>query len=274
MVTKVYRAALSRARDEGLGERWERLSGAQVVAIPDSAVNGQCYDPPAYDTLRQPWRKMFVGSLEYPIGTLGIEIDAVEARSHLPGSIESGNELLVGLVHRVSFVYALYTFVGHDPAQLIASTFVGVDSHLRPDPVFISAGISPWVDTDNGKGYVVNAGIGYWSFGVSLLNCSNIETVDRTMPRPRRSDGRPRPPIEWKDVVVRTGARSTRPISRADGSDHVRLHAVRGHFKTFDERSLFGKLKGRYWWEQHVRGDVAKGVVAHKTYRLPGGARP
>ena len=33
------------------------------------------------------------------------------------------------------------------------------------------------------------------------------------------------------------------------------LHICRGHFKTFtDIAPLFGKLRGTYWWADHIRG--------------------
>lgn len=45
------------------------------------------------------------------------------------------------------------------------------------------------------------------------------------------------------------------------------LHICRGHFKDYRERGLFGKLKGRYWFPQHMRGDVEVGVV-EKRYNV------
>jgi len=269
--SKVYRAALERARRDKRDDRIARLAGAQVVSVPIAAVEGQCYDPPAYDLLRQPWKKMFAAADDWSIGTLGVEHSAADMRMSIRGTPEETNQQLVNLLWRVSNLYVLYTFVGTDPATLIASTFVGVDSSWRPDPVFISATDEVW-QSERGKQYL-NAGIGLWSFTVSLLNCSNIATVNRTFARPRRTDGRERPAVEWKDVVVRVGRTATRALSAGDGSEAVRLHAVRGHFKTFDAHALFGKVKGRYWWEQHVRGDAARGVIMHDTYKV-GRERP
>lgn len=37
--------------------------------------------------------------------------------------------------------------------------------------------------------------------------------------------------------------------------------------KNFDDKPLFGKLKGTYWWNPHVRGTEESGVV-EKDYRI------
>lgn len=42
---------------------------------------------------------------------------------------------------------------------------------------------------------------------------------------------------------------------------------MRGHFKDFSAKGLFGKYKGVYWWGDQVRGDSAQGVI-DKDYRL------
>ena len=46
------------------------------------------------------------------------------------------------------------------------------------------------------------------------------------------------------------------------------LHIFRGHFKTYSEdRPLFGKVAGTFWWEGSVRGSLAKGKV-DKEYQV------
>jgi len=40
------------------------------------------------------------------------------------------------------------------------------------------------------------------------------------------------------------------------------LHSCRGHFKTYtQERRLFGKLVGTFWFPPHLRGNVAEGII-------------
>ena len=41
------------------------------------------------------------------------------------------------------------------------------------------------------------------------------------------------------------------------------LHKCRGHFKEFTDKPLFGKFKGSYWWDPHLRGRENNGVSEH-----------
>ena len=50
-------------------------------------------------------------------------------------------------------------------------------------------------------------------------------------------------------------------------SGSVALHMCRGHFKDYREHGLFGKEKGIYWWDAHVRGKAENGIV-DKDYRV------
>jgi len=53
-----------------------------------------------------------------------------------------------------------------------------------------------------------------------------------------------------------------------DPESHNRLHFQRGHFKQYsEERPLFGKFSGLYWWQPHIRGQNKTGFV-DKEYRI------
>lgn len=62
-------------------------------------------------------------------------------------------------------------------------------------------------------------------------------------------------------------------ILRSEGKSSVQglkkaLHICRGHFKDYrDGRGLFGKYTGIYWWQEHTKGDKARGEVL-KDYRV------
>ena len=45
------------------------------------------------------------------------------------------------------------------------------------------------------------------------------------------------------------------------------LHICRGHFKTYDEKPLFGKTSGTFWWPGHVRGSMSEGIM-EKDYHI------
>lgn len=45
------------------------------------------------------------------------------------------------------------------------------------------------------------------------------------------------------------------------------LHICRGHFKNYDDKPLFGKHTGMYWWQHSVRGSKDVGII-NKTYQV------
>ena len=64
-----------------------------------------------------------------------------------------------------------------------------------------------------------------------------------------------------KKVLEREGQASKTGLRRA-------LHICRGHFKTdTEERKLFGRYAGTYWWDVHVRGTLQEGMVV-KDYQV------
>ena len=109
-------------------------------------------------------------------------------------------------------------------------------------------------------------------FCLSLLHCRNIE-VEEKPPQPqavaKQRAGRGIPEIRYKmlKIPVLHGARRQDPGRQAGEPEPKALHFVRGHFKDFSTKGLFGKYKGVYWWGDQVRGDSAHGVL-DKDYRL------
>ena len=84
----------------------------------------------------------------------------------------------------------------------------------------------------------------FW-FCLSLLHCRNVETVDKPAPpapilKQRAKKGIPY--IQYKTLEV-TPLRAVRQGgTRKDGTPEPKaLHFVRGHFKDFSDKGLFGK---------------------------------
>lgn len=103
----------------------------------------------------------------------------------------------------------------------------------------------------------------------ALLHCKNVTAIDAAPTaqeryRMQEYERKTRQPsAKWKvlsiEPMVRTlrtqGAIERNGISKA-------LHICRGHFKDFSQgNGLFGRNKGLYWWDQHMRGDESAGVV-------------
>lgn len=106
---------------------------------------------------------------------------------------------------------------------------------------------------------------------LSFMHCKNV-TQRELRPEDwvvRNAQKRQRPipvtyrvlDIEPMKTVLRTEGKSEQTgLKRA-------LHICRGHFKTYDEKPLFGKVKGTFWWPSQVRGSLSEGAVV-KDYRV------
>ena len=113
---------------------------------------------------------------------------------------------------------------------------------------------------------------GVITFALALLNCKNVHAREQPCPpklakRYEERHGHKRPRYYVLDIEPMrqkfrdaNGGRDGISLAKA-------LHICRGHFKNYDERPMFGKLKGTYWWQPHVRGTAEAGVV-DKDYRI------
>ncbi len=108
-----------------------------------------------------------------------------------------------------------------------------------------------------------------------ILNCQNVVIKDVLPPeklnRKRIRKGK-LPLYSYKILEVVKGKPKTKNAGSVPwdykSPEAVRFHLCRGHFKTFtDERPLFGKYSGTFWWNPQSRGDRSKGVV-EKDYRV------
>lgn len=113
--------------------------------------------------------------------------------------------------------------------------------------------------------------MGAWA--LAFLNCTNGELETPTIPakveRKRRAKLGGKPPIRYSMIKVRGMGRGGGGGEHGAGEDRGE-HIVRGHFSHYGNccpgnheprGKLFGKLEGRYWMPQHLRGDRALGVV-------------
>lgn len=105
---------------------------------------------------------------------------------------------------------------------------------------------------------------------ICFMHCNNVRLVDnRTKEAHARKHQRlyGRAPIVYKTLDIAP----MRKIIRSEGGPHCglrqALHIMRGHFKRFEERPLFGKHKGMWWWSSQLRGALERGYVK-KTYEV------
>ena len=106
-----------------------------------------------------------------------------------------------------------------------------------------------------------------WSF----MNCKNVVRILNTPPaaanKQRARTGRA-PLVKYYTLNIEP---LSAVVRREGGANHggieKALHICRGHFATYDEKPLFGKIKGTFWVPQHMRGKGAHGVIA-KDYKI------
>lgn len=110
-------------------------------------------------------------------------------------------------------------------------------------------------------------------FSLSLMHAKNTSLEDRPLPIPiaKKRAKRGLPTLQFKTLVVypmRQVARSQ--VANGESSTKRAMHLCRGHFKDFrNGGGLFGKYRGLYWWDMHVRGDKAYGQVVKDYSVIP-----
>lgn len=107
------------------------------------------------------------------------------------------------------------------------------------------------------------------NLALMLLSCKNIETEQIKAPmklnKKRQKKGK-LPIFTYKTLVLKPMGKKQESIPKNLWEN--RIHLCRGHFKTYtDEKPLFGKYTGRFWWQPSVRGRNKDGVI-HKDYQL------
>ena len=104
----------------------------------------------------------------------------------------------------------------------------------------------------------------------SFANCKNVVIAEagRTSPPPRWTKEHGVPTVKYRVVKIDSRLVKRAGESAAETERFLSVHIRRGHMKTFtEEKKLFGKHVGSWWWEQVARGSPEAGSV-EKTYEL------
>lgn len=109
---------------------------------------------------------------------------------------------------------------------------------------------------------------------ISLSHCRNVELTAVDPPEKLSRKQLKRygvPKVRYHVLEISP----MRKVLREEGQSQKHglqksLHICRGHFKDYRERGLFGRNKGIYWWDMHVRGSAESGVVV-KDYNVSAG---
>ena len=107
-----------------------------------------------------------------------------------------------------------------------------------------------------------------------LLNCKNVHPTEvkpsEKVNKKRVKNGK-LPMYTYHVLEVSSISDGKKTAGDSDKNivgETNRLHICRGHFKQYSEQKpLFGKYEGLYWWQPSLRGSVQKGVV-DKDYSI------
>jgi hypothetical protein len=117
-----------------------------------------------------------------------------------------------------------------------------------------------------------------WTFlapallAISFMHCRNTVIQDVAPPpkleRANIKRGKV-PCVHYKTLEIAPVKKilATQGLAESTGLKHA-LHICRGHFKDYRQHGLFGKRKGLYWWDMHIRGTTKQGLVV-KDYTMP-----
>jgi len=106
---------------------------------------------------------------------------------------------------------------------------------------------------------------------ISFMHCKNI-TIKEILPpekvNRKRVKNNKKPLVRYhvlniepmKTVLKRVGNIESNGFKKA-------IHICRGHFKNYQGAGLFGKHKGLYWWDMHLRGNKEEGLI-NKDYKV------
>lgn len=106
---------------------------------------------------------------------------------------------------------------------------------------------------------------------ISFMHCKNV-VVETINPSPKLNKARMKRGNPSLVVYKILGINPVREIMKTEGDSgnnglKKALHICRGHFKDYTDKGLFGKYKGLYWWDNHIRGNQSNGVVL-KDYEV------
>lgn len=105
---------------------------------------------------------------------------------------------------------------------------------------------------------------------VQFMHCKNVKLVENTIKTQQQKPKNKKkiPTIKYYTLNIEP----LKEILRNEGNiEHngfkKALHICRGHFKTYNENGLFGKVKGTFWFPQHIKGSKDEGEVV-KDYKV------
>jgi hypothetical protein len=111
---------------------------------------------------------------------------------------------------------------------------------------------------------------------ISFCHCKNVTVCPEEKPAKlvRRQAERGIPQVTFKVLQIDPMRKVLSKTAAELGGGGLKraLHICRGHFAVYEERPLFGKVRGRFWIPQHLRGQPESGL-AEKVYNVKHGKK-
>ena len=165
-----------------------------------------------------------------------------------------------------------------DAVVRMSHNMVEPDSFQGPDGIGLTMGNYPniykRISSDvKAASHAIEEFLVPFFFSLGMMNCRNIHAVSVTTPpkvakkfkKKKKTD---HDLVVYKVLKIGSVSASTSNGQSTKTGEKLRGHIARGHWKNYTEdKPLFGKLVGTYWWESQFRGSKKKGVVI-KDYEL------
>lgn len=142
------------------------------------------------------------------------------------------------------------------------------------EPVFWATDLTTGEPAEGDMIHVAMDMLAPLSLALTFMHCKGVSLVDNIPPAPlqkkhlkKRRNAQPL--VTYKTILIQSAMRVLKDEGHIDQHGMAKaLHICRGHFKHFaEDRPLFGKLSGTFWWPSHIRGSENAGV-AIRDYRV------
>jgi hypothetical protein len=105
---------------------------------------------------------------------------------------------------------------------------------------------------------------------ISFTNCKNVEIVEnKSAPKPRKRKDKAYT-AKFYTLEIEAVRDVIRKLNHPNTKTGIKmaLHTCRGHWKDYSKgKGLFGRLKGRFFWGNSLRGQESEGLIL-KDYEL------
>lgn len=225
----------------------------------------------AYDLY---WEECFSYRLPFPVVWFEFRGDIGRVQFGFITALEDHKfcaSFFMGSGSRVDHMGTIYLPLNDEYRLIRQTNYEGYpsDTYTREYlPFFRDNGISP----DRADDFTLGI-FSVITTALNFLHCKNVNITENHIPKKlikaNFKRGKEKPYFEkyytlaiepMKQILNTEGQAQSVGIRKA-------FHICRGHFKTYDEKPLFGKLRGTFWTPAHAKGNIERGSIK-KDYEI------